>query len=168
MELKYKYRLTFEESMHLIGEVCDSVFDLSSETGAVTYLPELYDYALRLMIAKYYGGYALTGTADEDYGVAMDVKLDRLVIDKAQLDGILSALSKKIEMKKAEINRANLSVESKFDQLVEPIVKAAAKLSDLLSQVDVEKLNANIASIDMEHLVNAYLKSGNRTLARMD
>lgn len=161
MEFDYKYRLTLEESIRMIDEVYNAVFDRSAETGAITYLPELYDYALRLMIAKYYGGYSPTGEADTDYSAAMDVEIGRIAVDKAQFKGIVSALSEKIEMEKAAINRARLSVESRFDRLAEPLAQAASGLSDLFSRIDVEKLNANIASIDMEHLVEAYLKSGN-------
>lgn len=159
MEFDCKYRLTLEESIRMIDEVYNAIFDRSAETGAVTYLPELYDYALRLMIAKYYGGYSPTGEADTDYSAAMDVEIGRIAVDKAQLKGIVSALSEKIEMEKAAIKRPLYSVESKIGRLTESLSEAVKKLSNLLSQVDMEKINANLASIDMEHLINAYLKS---------
>ena len=53
MELTFKERISFEETIQMINDVTGSVFDTDSETNTSIYLPELYDYALGLSYVKY-------------------------------------------------------------------------------------------------------------------
>lgn len=159
MNLNYKYRLTFEETLGMIDEVYDTVFDVDVETGLVTYLPELYDYAFRLAIARYYGNYVPTKSADMDFEVAMDVDINSISIDKAQLRGVEDAIKEKIEMRKTEINKSNITVASTFEELKAPLISIINTLDNIVSSFDVELLNKKIKTLDMKHLVNTYLKS---------
>ncbi|WP_125140600.1 hypothetical protein [Clostridium transplantifaecale] len=160
MELNYKNKLSFSESLAMIDEVYITLFESDPETGAISYFPELYDYAYRLAIARYYGGYLCTGVAEEDYSAAMDVDINSLDIDDLQLSGIEEAILQKIEMKKAEMNRANILVASKFDEIINPIVGLLNTLTNTIETFDINNLDKILGSSNMKNLMENYLKPG--------
>lgn len=159
MELKFKSKLSFAESLAMIDEVYNTVFETAPDTGVITYFPELYDYAYRLAIARYYGGYSHSGINETDYNVAMDIDVNSPGINSSQLAGIEKAISQKIEMKKAEMGKADIAVASKFDDIVEPIVNILKSLTVTIESIDINDLNKTLSTFNMENLMNHYLKS---------
>lgn len=159
--MEFKERISFADSLNMIDEVYNTVFDVDVELGLITYLPELYDYAFRLAVAKYYYGYEMVDDLDENYKMAMDIKVDDddLGIDFNQLFGIEKAINEKIEMRKALINSTNVSVNSKMDEIVPAVVDFFNILSEKVSAIDSKKLNKQLNSLTVSNLVKAYLKT---------
>lgn len=155
--MEFKNRLTFNESTEMINEVAESVFVTDPETGAVSYLPELYDFAFRLAVARYFAGYQSSGDTAADYETAMNINPSEIPLDQQQLAGITSAIHEKIEMRKAKINQSNITVTSRFD-LLAPVLEqlinsAAAKIAAL----DFSGLNEALHDIDMKSILTQYI-----------
>ena len=163
MNLNFKKQLTFSESIRFIDDVISIVFRINKETNETEYLPELSDYAYKLMIAKYYGGYILEGDADIDYSVAMQINPDELcqdgIIDRSQLDGIDYALSEKINMMKAEMNKP----VSYMDAIMPPVIRLIDLLNEKVSAINTDEFNDALTKLigfgNMDDLVNSYLNS---------
>lgn len=139
--MEFKYRLSFDESIAMVNMVFEMVFHKNTDSGVITYVPELYDYALRLAAIRFYGGYDLSEDNDENYEAAMDIHIQDTGIDMSQFQGIEKAILEKIDMKKAQINQSNIAVVSQFDELV-PVVKTMIEgLSEKFSEIDTHRLN---------------------------
>lgn len=159
MELNYKNRLTFVESIEMINMVYDTVFEVDTDTGIITYMPELYDYIFRLAIAKYYGNYVITMDNNTDYEIAMNISVKELGIDKEQLNGIKKAIDEKIEMRKEEINKSNILVESKFDELIPIVESLIINVSNKINSLDENKINKLLDSFNVKKIVETYVNT---------
>lgn len=141
--MEFKSRITFYESVEMINMVTNTVFETDEETGETVYRPEAYDYAFRLSVAKYYGGYPVTGDINRDYPTAMDISRNPIEIDELQLAGIEAAIRERIEMRKAEIRKSSL------DLLLDTI-------SAKIAEINLDHINKKIESFRLEDLVQAY------------
>lgn len=161
--MKFKNRITFHESLMMINEITDAVFKFDEPTKTTSYLPELFDFAYRLAVAKYYGGYSMSGNTDTDYEAAMSINTEALIvdgmIDKAQLSGITDAVSRKIEQRNAEIDKSNITVVSEFDQLIPYLEKLMEEITAKVSAIDTKKLNKQLEKFNVKELVNAYMET---------
>lgn len=148
-------RITFEESVAMITTVADSVFTIDEKTGKMLYLPENYDYSFRLCIAHYYNEYEITGDIDKDYKTAMNIHISDEAIDQSQLLGIQNAIKEKIDMRKAEINKSNITVTSQLDELMEALMPVLETLghtiNDRIAELDADKLNERIENMNIEN-----------------
>jgi len=158
MELKFKERITFQETIKMINEVFNAVFDTDEETNITSYLPELYDYAIGLAYIKYYGGYTSKGNSDDDYNTVIDYLEKIQNTSNPQLIGIIEAVNEKIEFKKAEISKSNINIVSKFDELAEPIMEFIDTISKKVSEIDTEKLNKQLKKLNVKNLVDSYFR----------
>lgn len=158
MKLTFSKLISFDDSISLINEVYDAVFNCDSETGNIVYLPELYDYAFRLAVAKYFAGYSL-GDDKTNYFTAMSFNPYDTDIDTLQLTGIEKAISEKIEMQKAALNNSNITVTSQLDNLVPSFLKLVATIDDKVSTIDVSKISNFLKEVNIENLVKVYLDS---------
>ncbi len=156
MELTFKERISFEETIQMINDVSNSVFDTDNDTNTTIYLPELYDYALGLSYAKYYGGYISENNSEHDYNVAMDCLGEVQNTANPQLIGIKNSINAKIELKKEEIIKANINIVSKFDELIAPIIKVLGIASEKAAKIDTEGLNKHLKKFSVKNLVDHY------------
>ena len=156
MELTFKERISFNETIQMINDIFNSVFDTDSETNITIYLPELYDYALGLAYAKYYGGYISEDNSDEDYNTAMDYLKEIQNTSNPQLIGIKKSVNEKIELKKAELTKSNINIVSKFDELAGPLVEFLNIVSEKVNKIDTEKLNKQLKKISVKNLIDNY------------
>ncbi len=156
MELKFKERITFSETIQMINEVFNAVFDTDDETNITSYIPELYDYAIGLAYIKYYGGYLSNGDSDADYNIAMDYLEKVQNTSNPQLISIIKSINEKIEMKKDEISKTNINIVSKFDELAEPFIEFINITSNKVSEIDTEKLNKQLKKFNIKNLVDMY------------
>lgn len=163
MEMNFKDRLTFAESIVFINEVVDTVFKTDGSTGRTEYLPELYDYAFRLMIARCYGGYEVTGDVETDYETAMNIHPGELLhagrIEAEQFKEIEHAISEKISFKKAETNRANITVASRLDAFVPYISELLGTLNRKASEIDMAAFNGFLEQPAMPDGTDETVKS---------
>lgn len=158
MELTFRKLISFDESISMINEVYNAVFNFESETGDFVYLPELYDYAFRLAVAKYFAGYALSDD-ETNYFTAMSFNPYNTDIDTLQLTGIEKAISEKIEMQRVTMNKSNITVISQLDDLIPSILKLVATIDDKVSTIDVSKISSFLKEANIENLVKVYLDS---------
>ena len=161
MDLTFNKLIPFNDSIQLINEVYDTVFDFD-EMGNIIYLPELYDYAFRLAVAKFYAGYALSDD-ETNYITAMSFDPYNTEIDTLQLSGIEKALTEKIELQKSAINQSNVTVTSQFDELIPCLLKLFNAVADKVSSTDMKKISKLMKELNVENIVKIYLDS---TLAK--
>lgn len=153
--MEFKNRLSLNESISMIEEVVASVFKVNDD-GSIVYMPHVYDYALRLAIAKYYGGYEMTGDNDVDYEVAMDIDTSAInTMDANQYKGILDAIKEMIEFKKSEIHKNNITIVSHFDEVATALTVLISNISDKFSSLDITSLE----QFDIKKLVEEYANS---------
>ena len=143
--MDYKKRLKLNETFEFINMVTDYVIDID-ETGRVFYYPELQDFAFRLAVAKFYGGYQPLGDIDSDYEVAMDVDITTLPLDRNQLAGIKEAIDRDIAEKK--------------NTLTNDLATLLKLIADKVSAINTEEINSKIAQLTPGNLVKEYLKAG--------
>ncbi len=156
MELKFKERITFLETIQMINEVSDSVFDTDNETNNTSYIPELYDYAFGLAYAKYYGEYVSKGNSEDDYNIALDCLEKIRNTSNTQLIGIKNSINEKINLNKSKIIKSDINIVSKFDELAKPIIEFIYIMSKKLSSVDTEKLNEQLNKLNVKNLIDGY------------
>lgn len=142
--MEFKNKLSFDESIAMVNMVFEMVFHKDKDTGRIIYMPELYDYALRLAAIRFYADYHLSEDNDTNYETAMSIRIEDMNIDRSQFKGIETAIREKIEMKKAQINKSNLTVLSQFDALVPVMEKLIADVSEKFSEIDTHKLNQQL------------------------
>lgn len=165
--MNFKRRITFEESVKFANEVINTVFVKEDDAGKERYVPEIYDYVFRLMIAKYYGGYTVTGDTDADYNTAMDIDIFKLlsenIIDNSQFDGLENAVKEKINMKNNEINKANIIVTSQFDEIIPHIVELIETINKKAAEINTSDINSFIKqfgdSVTVDNFVKSYINS---------
>ena len=174
MELTFKERISFEETIQMINDVSNSVFDTDSETNTTVYIPELYDYALGLSYAKYYGGYISENNSEYDYTVAMDYLGEVQNTVNPQLVGIKNSINAKIELKKAEIIKSDINIISKFDELVKPFTELLNIVSEKIEKIDTKGLNRQLRKFNVKNLIDQYFSikheedKGHKTLEAKD
>lgn len=159
--MNFKNRLTFTESILMVREIADSVFS-TDENGTTTYLPYLYDFAHRLAIAKYYGGYE-PACNDADYETAMNINVNGLLngtIDECQYLGIKAAVNELIAFKKEEAHKTNITVTSQLDGLV-PLVGGTLAdtlqtINEKLSDIDMKNLSGQPDGLNITKLIEEY------------
>ncbi|MCI8806095.1 MAG: hypothetical protein HFE59_09490 [Clostridiales bacterium] len=156
MELTFKERISFEETIQMINDVTGSVFDTDSETNTSIYLPELYDYALGLSYVKYYGGYIPDNSSDNDYNIAINYLEEIKNTSNPQLISVKNAINEKIELKKAEIANSNINIVSRFDELAKPVIELLDTISEKVNKIDAEKLNKQLNKFNVKNLVDHY------------
>lgn len=164
-KMNFKNKLTFTESILMVREIADSVFS-TDENGTTTYLPYLYDFAHRLAIAKYYGGYEMACN-DADYETAMNINVNSLLngtIDECQYQGIKAAVKELISFKKEEAHKTNITITSQLDGLV-PLVGGTLAdtlqtVNQKLSDIDMKELSGQPGNLNITKLIEEY---GNST-----
>ena len=156
MELTFKERISFEEAIQMINDVSNSVFDTDNDTNTTVYLPELYDYALSLSYAKYYGGYISENNSEHDYNVAMDYLGEVQNTVNPQLISIKNSINAKIKLRKEEIVKSNINIVSKFDELIAPVIKVLGIVSEKAAKIDTEGLNKQLRKFSVKNLVSHY------------
>lgn len=157
--MEFKSRLSLNESISMVEEVVSSVFKVNDD-GSIVYMPHLYDYALRLAVAKYYGGYEMTGDNDVDYEVAMDIDTSAInTMDANQYKGIINAINEMIEFKKSQMHKNNIMIVSQFDEVATALTALISKISDKFSSLDITSLIQQLGQFDIKKLVEEYTSS---------
>lgn len=139
--MKLKNNITFPQGIAFINEVLGTVFVKDEKTEQITYADELYHYALGLAIAKYFGGYILTNDMEQDYAAAINALEQNNAEYSAQRTYLIKAIQQKIDDRKWELARQNISVVSQFDILIPPIIQLLASLKEKVEQFDPEQIN---------------------------
>lgn len=142
--MEFKNKLSFDESIAMVNMVFEMVFHKDKDTGRTIYMPELYDYALRLAAIRFYADYPLSEDNDANYETAMSIRIEDMDIDRSQFNGIKTAIREKIELKKSRIHKSNLTVVSQFDALVPVMENLIAGVSEKFSEIDTHKLNQQL------------------------
>lgn len=152
--MELKKRITLEEAIEMVNFVANAVFQTDKETGTMKYLPEVFDYTFRVAIAHYYGGFALTDDIETNYRTAMDINVSHLrdtdAIDFAQLNGIEQAIYEKIDWKKEELNKANITVTSQFDVLAPVVQTLIDTITNKVAEINMEKFNDTLSALNEE------------------
>lgn len=139
--MKLKNNITFPKGIAFINEVLGTVFITDEKTGHISYADELYHYALGLAIAKYFGDYILTNDMEKDYAAAITALEENNKEYSAQRTYLIKSIQQKVEDKKWEIARQNITVVSQFDILIPPIKQLLVSLKEKVEQFDPEQIN---------------------------
>lgn len=95
MEIK-KTEIEFTEMVGIVNFITDYVFTKDEDGRYLDYMPELYDYAIRLGFAGAFCEYEPSGDYDEDYKNLLTLDLDE-IYKYQQPYAILMAVNDKIE-----------------------------------------------------------------------
>ena len=157
-----KKTLTFSETFEMINYVCETVIDFDNKTGKYQYLPELFDYAYRASILRFYYEENIDQLdLETSYQKCMelDIKKVRSEVNRSQLDGIYKSICEKIEYKKSEIHKENINIVSELDSIVPFINEILITINDKLGKIDTKKINKLLSSLNAKTLIQEYLDS---------
>ena len=161
-----KKTLTFSESFEMINYVYETVIDFENETGKYQYLPELFDYAYRASILKFYYEENIDQLdLETSYQRCMelDIKKVRSEVNRSQLDAIYKSICEKIEYKKSEMQKENINIVSELDSIVPFINEILITINDKLGKIDTKKLNKFLSGLNIKTLAQEYLNSDRYT-----
>lgn len=161
-----KKTLTISESFNMIDYVYGTVFELDEKTGEYYYLPELFDYAYRFSILKFFYEEELDKLdINISYQKCMELDINKVrsEVNRSQLDAIYKSICEKIEYKKSEMQKENINIVSELDSIVPFINEILITINDKLGKIDTKKLNKFLSGLNIKTLAQEYLNSDRYT-----
>lgn len=157
-----KKTLNLVETFAMIEYVYSTVFTVNDTTGKLEYIPELFDYAYRSSILKFYYNKDMSNMNHEEiYQAAMALNMSSVKhdVNYSQLTGIYKSICEKINYKKEELQKENITVVSELDSIIPFLNDILITINDKLQKLDMKKLNKNLGSLNIKNLLNEYLKT---------
>ena len=159
VEIEIKKMLTLDEALSFIQEVVESCID--SETGE--YLPEAYDFSVRVGVLTHYSNISLPASTDKKYWYVYNSgAFDQILstIDNLQFNDLIRTIDRKI---KYLTDMMVSTAAGKIGELVSKFSDVAEKLKGTFDDMDpavvqgiVEKLS-KIENIDQDGLVRTIM-----------
>lgn len=157
-EITIKKCVSFEEMNRIVNNVYESCF---LEDG--TYLPEMFDFCMRIQIIAEYSNVTIPSSDDHKYDIAYKSGIYEMILKEAnafQVDSVVSSAKEKVEFAAdaniqhiySEISKIAVSLHSAFEQI-----------SGLFSDIepgDMGKILRALSEnkIDESKLVDEFLK----------
>ena len=157
-----KKTLNLVETFAMIEYVYSTVFTVNDTTGKLEYIPELFDYAYRSSILKFYYNKDMSNMNHEEiYQAAMALNMSSVKhdVNYSQLTGIYKSICEKINYKKEELQKENITVVSELDSIIPFLNDILITINDKLQKIDTKKINKLLSGLNVKTLIQEYLDS---------
>lgn len=148
--LTVKHTLGLDEAMRFVQDVVGTCVD----DDEAAYMPELFDFAVRVYVITYYAGIEMPKDVSKAYGVLYCTDLyDRIIdiIDRKQFDVLIDAIMRRIEHWRRMMEA---SVAQKVAKLVEQMDELMEGNKDLIDKIDDDSFKDAIARLAELNLIN--------------
>ncbi len=153
MTIEVKKRLDMKHAMQFVQDIVSTCFDEEE----ATYIPEIFDAAIRIGTLMHYAGFDVPKDADKAFTVVYNTDLfDRVltIIDKKQFEELITGAKRKMAFKRdllvSTAAQKVLELITKMDDVLGRGVKVmesvnAEELSNTMKEI-TDKINAQIES----------------------
>lgn len=164
-EIKIKPILSLREMAYMVDRVVDVCFD--KESGA--YIPEIKEYAIRVLAIELYSNVALPDDKEEKYEAVYNEGLFEEVeehINTAQYLDILNAIDKKIDLL-VETNINTLTIQ--INELISKFTEIEKGLGIMYENITPEEISGFVKSlsgvkVDEDKIIKAVLNQKGTTI----
>lgn len=138
-----KRSLGMKEALQFVQDIVSTCFDEEE----ATYIPEIFDAAVRIGTLMHYAGFDVPKEADKAFKVVYETELfDSIlqVIDGRQFDELIAGAKRKIAFKR---DLLTATAAQKVTELIAKMDEVMSKSVEVIDKVDTEELSNTIKEI---------------------
>lgn len=133
--IQVKHSLPLEEAMSFVRDIVATCTD----DEEAEFLPELFDFAVRMYVVMYYAGVDLSKDVKKAYRILYDTKLFELVyahVNTSQSSNLILAAEKRIEHWKNILSSSVAGKVTEMMRKLEDLLEGSAAMTEAIDSAD--------------------------------